>query len=81
MPLKREDFNCRLYQLGAVNPYEHVYENKLTREFYPKPGENTVKVALVKRDRGIRAEFVLYDVDLAINYLVQRNFRKDPIDY
>ena len=39
-----------------------------------------MKVALVKRDRAIHAEFIHYDVDLAINDLVQRNCRKDPID-
>ena len=75
------DVTYRLYQLGAVNPYGYVYEYRLPAEWYPKRGDNTVKVTLTKRDPNVDFTFQVYDIDCAINYRVHRHFESSPVDY
>ena len=61
--LKLTDLTYRLYELGAINPYGYVYEYELPPEWYPKRGDNTIKVTLVKHDPKIDFTFQVVDID------------------
>ena len=79
--LELNDLTYRLYSQGAINPYGYVYEYLLSPEYFPRYGANTVQVTLAQRDRMIDIPFEMYDVDLTIDYLPHRSFRREPIDY
>ena len=76
-----EDLNYRLISTGAVGPYGQVYKYQLPPAYYPKPGHNTVRITLLKRDPNIENPFEVYDVDCDIRYRLHRHFRREPIDY
>ena len=76
-----EDLNYRLISTGAVGPYGQVYKYQLPLAYYPKPGHNTVRITLVKRDPNIENLFEVYDVDCDIRYRLHRHFGREPIDY
>ena len=76
-----EDLNYRLISTGAVGPYGQVYKYQLSPAYYPKPGHNTVRITLVKRDPNIENPFEVYDVDCDIRYRLHRHFGREPIDY
>jgi len=79
--LKLTDLTYRLYELGAINPYGYVYEYELPPEWYPKRGDNTIKVTLVKHDPKIDFTFQVVDIDCTVNYRVHRHFERSPVDY
>ncbi len=76
-----EDLNYRLISKGAVGPYGQVYKYQLPSAYYPKPGHNTVRITLVRRDPNIENPFEVYDVDCHIRYRLHRHFGREPIDY
>jgi hypothetical protein len=80
-PRRESDLHFRVLENTIVNPYGYVLEYELPPEHYPKQGENTVAVNLVKRDPKISAAVEVYDVDLHIAYRRHRHFQTNPIRF
>ena len=79
--LQLNDLTYRLLKKGAIHPYGYVFDYHLTPEFYPRPGNNTVKVTLVKIDPNIDLQMEVYEVDCSMTYHVHRHFEREPIAY
>ena len=79
--LQLSDFTYRLWKNGALYPYGYVFEFDLSPRFYPKVGNNVVRVTLAKRDPMIDTRFEIYDVDCSIRYLPHRRFQREPVEY
>ncbi len=79
--LQLNDLTYRLLKKGAIHPYGYAFEYILTPEFYPRQGNNTVKVTLVKIDPNIELQMAVHEVDCSIAYRVHRHFERKPIDY
>ncbi len=79
--LKLHDLTYRLYRSGAITPYGYVYDYSLTPEHYPRPGQNSVKVTLVKSDPNIDVVHEVVNVDCSIDYRPHRNFESLRLEY
>ena len=79
--LSKIDLNYRILATARVGPYGYILEYQLPQEFFPKPGRNQVKVALLERDPMLGLPFEVYDVDCSIQYRLHRHFEPDPIEY
>ena len=79
--LRKVDLHFRVLKIGAVNPYGYIYEYLLTPSYYPKRGDNRIKIKLVKRDPKLKLPFEIHDVDCSITYRLHRHFEREPIEY
>ena len=79
--LRRIDLHFRVIRQGPIGPYGYVLEYRLTPEHYPRPGDNTVELTLLKRDPKLSIPVGAYDVDCSIRYLAHRDFERAPIEY
>ena len=79
--LREIDLHFRVLKNFAVNPYGYILEYLLIPDYYPKRGENMVKITLVRRDPKLNLPLEVYDVDCSIQYRVHRSFLRDPIEY
>ena len=79
--LRLKDVTYRQLRVGSTGPYGYKYEFRLAPEHFPKPGHNTVKVTLAKRDRNIALDFDVYDVACTVRYRIHRHFEREPVDY
>ncbi len=78
---RKIDLHFHVIRQGPVNPYGYIYEYTLTPDQYPKPGDNAVRVTLVKRDPKLQIPFGVYDVDCSIEYRLHRHFEQHPLEY
>lgn len=78
---RKIDLHFHVVEAGPVNPYGYIYEFPLSPEFYPRQGDNRIKVTLVKRDPKLNIPFEVYDADCSIEYRVHRHFERKPLEY
>ena len=64
------------YRTGSC--YWFIY--RLHRTYWPRKGQNTVEVTLLKRDAGVTPDVSVRDVELEIKYLMGKSFHRgqDP---
>ena len=55
--------------------YWFVY--RLSRDYWPKRGKNSLEVFLTRRDPDVIPQIALRDVELEIKYLMGKNYRRD----
>ena len=79
--LQITDLNYRFVKEGVAYQGSQIYEYRLVPEYYPKPGENVVKVTLLEKDPDIDMPFEIQDVDCSIEYRLHRHFEPRPIEY
>ena len=60
------------YRTGSG--YWFVY--RLDRDHWPRRGENTIEVTLIRRDPDVTAEILVRDVELETKYLMGKNFHR-----
>ena len=79
--LRKGDLHFRVIKNAIAGPYGYQFDFLLPQEFYPKQGDNVVRITLMKRDPGLNLPVKVYDVDCSIQYRVHRHFERVPLDY
>ncbi len=79
--LQITDLNYRFVKEGVAYQGSQIFEYRLVPQYYPQPGENVVKVTLLKKDPDVDLPFEVRDVDCSIEYRLHRHFEPRPIEY
>lgn len=77
---RKIDLHFHVIRQGPINPYGYIYEYALPPEWYPRRGDNIVRITLVKRDPKLRLPFGVYDASCSIEYRLHRHFEQHPLD-